>query len=72
MRATVWNDAFQMLIVLTGFSLLLGLGADSVGGLDKALDIADKGGRITFGIDECVVPCDCCSLTNYAALTWFL
>ena len=52
MRATVWNDAFQMTIVLTGFTLLLALGANSLGGLGNVLDIADQGGRITFGADE--------------------
>ena len=52
MRATVWNDAFQMVIVLTGLTLLLALGADSLGGLGNVLDIADRGGRITFGAEE--------------------
>ena len=52
MRATVWNDAFQMVIVLTGLTLLLALGVDSLGGLGNVLDIADRGGRITFGAEE--------------------
>ncbi len=46
MRATVWNDAFQMLVILAAFLIAVIIGADKVGGFQYAMDTAREGGRL--------------------------
>lgn len=46
MKAVVWSDSLQMLIMFAGMTTLLVAGSLRLGGLDKAWDIANKNGRI--------------------------
>ena len=50
MRATIWNDAFQMVIVLVSFLLLTIFGAIATDGLGNAMEIASEGGRTNFNV----------------------
>jgi len=53
MKATVWNDAFQMMVIFVGFTLMIVLGsmAKQVGGLSRAWNEAMKGERL-YNIKE--------------------
>ncbi|KAK3091315.1 hypothetical protein FSP39_018871 [Pinctada imbricata] len=48
MKAVVWTDTFQMLVMFAGMLTLLIMGSLKLGGLDVAWDIANKNGRILF------------------------
>ena len=48
MKAVVWTDSFQMLVMFAGMLTLLITGSMKLGGLDVAWDIANKNGRIVF------------------------
>ncbi|XP_048758673.2 sodium-coupled monocarboxylate transporter 1-like isoform X2 [Ostrea edulis] len=48
MKAVVWTDSFQMLIMFAGMLALLISGSMKLGGLDVAWDIANKNQRIMF------------------------
>ncbi|XP_033749405.1 sodium-coupled monocarboxylate transporter 1-like [Pecten maximus] len=45
MKAVVWSDTLQMLIMFSGMMSLLVAGSLKVGGLDKAWQIAERNGR---------------------------
>jgi Na+(H+)/acetate symporter ActP len=46
MKATIWNDFIQMIVIIIGLILLIILGAIEVNG--NFWKIADQGGRIEF------------------------
>lgn len=48
MKAVLWADTVQMLIVYSGMITLVVVGSNVMGGLDKAWDIADQRGRIVI------------------------
>ena len=52
MKATIWNDFCQMIIVVVGLLCVIVLGAIKVGGMDDAWKVNEAGGRIVF--DESV------------------
>ena len=47
-RAVVWTDAFQAIVLFVGVLAVVIVGAIEVGGLAKVFEIADEGGRIRF------------------------
>ena len=57
MKATIWNDFCQMLIVVVGLLCVIVLGAIKVGGMDDAWKVNEAGGRIVF--DESVFEITC-------------
>nr|XP_002120451.1 sodium-coupled monocarboxylate transporter 1-like [Ciona intestinalis] len=48
MKAVVWNDSVQCIVVWIGFLSIIIKGSMDVGGLDKVFQIANEGGRIDF------------------------
>jgi sodium-coupled monocarboxylate transporter 8/12 len=50
-KAVVWTDAFQMLVILAGFLTLVIQGTLRVGGWDVVMERAEKGGRFTWNIE---------------------
>ncbi|XP_062571734.1 sodium-dependent multivitamin transporter-like [Saccostrea cucullata] len=48
MKAVVWTDSFQMLVMFAGMLALLISGSMKLGGLDVAWDIAERNQRILF------------------------
>ncbi|XP_076449745.1 sodium-coupled monocarboxylate transporter 1-like [Babylonia areolata] len=50
-KAVVWTDAFQMLVILAGFLALNLRGAHNVGGWGVVMDRAFEGGRFTWDLD---------------------
>jgi len=48
MKATVWNDAVQMFVILFCFIIVIILGSIQVGGFAHAIREADSGGRLTL------------------------
>ena len=50
-KAVVWTDAFQMLVILAGFLTLLIRGASNVGGWDVVMERAFEGGRFSWDIE---------------------
>ena len=48
MKAVLWADTVQMVIVYGGMITLVVVGSNVLGGLDKACDIADRHGRIVL------------------------
>lgn len=48
MKATVWNDAVQMFVILFCFIIILIIGSNDVGGFGYAIRNADAGGRLTI------------------------
>ena len=48
MKAVLWADTIQTVIVFTGLITVLATGANKLGGLDNAWDIANKNRRIQF------------------------
>ncbi|KAK7114918.1 sodium-coupled monocarboxylate transporter 1-like [Littorina saxatilis] len=50
-KAVVWTDAFQMLVILAGFLTLTIRGASNVGGWDIVMQRAFEGQRFTWSLD---------------------
>ncbi|KAL5016160.1 hypothetical protein ScPMuIL_005749 [Solemya velum] len=48
MKAVVWTDVLQFVVMVTGIVTLLVMGTASVGGLNEVWRIADQGTRIQF------------------------
>lgn len=48
MKAVVWTDVFQMIIMLLGLASVVALGTIKVGSLEKVWTTAEDGGRIQF------------------------
>ena len=48
MKAVIWTDTFQALIIFIGLLAVLIKGSIVEGGFDKAWEIADQNGRINF------------------------
>ena len=47
MKATVWNDALQMTIMLVCFVIILAIGTSKVGNITTIFEIAKNGSRLT-------------------------
>nr|KAG5707439.1 hypothetical protein BaRGS_011943 [Batillaria attramentaria] len=50
-RAVVWTDAFQVVIILAGYLTLIVMGTRSVGGWSVVMDRAREGDRFTWDLD---------------------
>ena len=48
MKAVLWADTFQVLVMFAGIIAILIEGTKALGGIDKAWDIANKNGRIVI------------------------
>ncbi|XP_071481625.1 sodium-coupled monocarboxylate transporter 1-like [Diadema antillarum] len=48
MKAVLWTDVFQVTVMMSGFLAVIIKGSMEVGGLDKAWQICEEGGRIDF------------------------
>ena len=48
MKAVVWTDTFQMLVLVGGLITMLVIGLDKTGGYDKIMDKADDGKRLNW------------------------
>lgn len=48
MKAVVWTDTLQMVIMFAGMITLLVVGSLRLGGFDKAWKIAERNDRILF------------------------
>ena len=48
MKAVVWTDSFQIMMMFAGMLALLIKGSMKLGGIDVAWNIADKNDRIMF------------------------
>ena len=50
-KAVVWTDAFQMLVILAGFLTLVIRGTLGVGGLGVVMARAHEGGRFSWDLE---------------------
>lgn len=48
MKAVIWTDVFQILVMLSGFIAIFIQGTILVGGPTKVFDIANNGSRLNF------------------------
>lgn len=48
MRAVIWTDVFQVMVMLLGFVAIYIRGTILVGGPARVLEIANNGSRINF------------------------
>ena len=48
LRAVVWTDTFQTVVVVGGLVGIIVVGCNHLGGLDKVWELAEAGGRINF------------------------
>lgn len=48
MKATIWNDFCQMIVIFTGLIIIISLGAEEEGGMDNVWAVNEEGGRIVF------------------------
>ena len=48
MRAVIWTDVFQTLVMLAGLITAVAVGANQVGGVSEVIRIAREGNRLTF------------------------
>lgn len=48
MKAVVWTDVFQVVVMLTGFWAVLARGTVLVGGLEQMLEVAQNHSRINL------------------------
>ena len=48
MKAVIWNDVFQAIVMLGGIIAVLIVGTLKVGGFGKVFDLLEKGQRLKF------------------------
>ena len=48
MKAVLWTDSLQTIIIFAGLIVILIEGSKAVGGFSRVWDIANNGGRIIF------------------------
>lgn len=48
MKAVIWADVVQMVIIMIGCLVLVIMGSLKAGGIKKVFNIADDGGRLIF------------------------
>jgi len=48
MKATIWNDFCQMIVITAGLIVIIVFGLIEIGGFGPMWDINVKGGRIKF------------------------
>ena len=48
MKAVIWNDVVQVLVMLGGLIAVVIVGSQRVGGFTKVWNILEKGGRLKF------------------------
>jgi Na+/proline symporter len=48
MKAVIWNDVIQVLVMLGGLIAIVVVGSQRVGGFGRVWDILDKGKRLNF------------------------
>lgn len=49
MKAVIWTDVFQVVVMLSGFIAIIIRGVLLVGGPARVLSIATNGSRVNFG-----------------------
>ncbi|CAN8017458.1 unnamed protein product [Ixodes persulcatus] len=47
-KAVVWTDVVQMVLILVGYVMVIVSGLCHIGGINKAWEIGEKGGRMNF------------------------
>jgi Na+/proline symporter len=47
-KAVIWTDVFQALIMIAGIIAVIAIGTFDIGGFTNLFDINDKGGRLNF------------------------
>ncbi|KAM7307304.1 sodium-coupled monocarboxylate transporter 2 [Ixodes scapularis] len=47
-KAVVWTDVVQMVLIFVGYIMVIISGVYHIGGISKVWEVAEKGGRITF------------------------
>ena len=47
-KAVIWTDSIQMVILLIGIIVMLAVGVGKVGGIKDVWDIANEGGRLNW------------------------
>lgn len=48
MKATIWNDFLQMIVILVGLLVIICLGAEEQNGMNSVWQENEDGGRIIF------------------------
>ena len=48
MRAVIWTDVFQSVVMVLGLIVMISIGATEVGGLGEVISIIKKGQRSTL------------------------
>lgn len=48
MKAVIWSDVFQVIVMLGGLIAVLIVGTIKVGGFGKVFDLLEKGQRLKF------------------------
>ena len=48
MKAVVWTDTFQMIVMVVGVLTLVGKGLHETGGFSKVMEVAGDTGRLNF------------------------
>ena len=48
MRAVLWVDALQMVVIIVGMAVFAALGIADVGGIGVVMERASSGGRLNF------------------------
>lgn len=48
MKAVIWNDVFQALVMLGGLVAVVIKGSEKVGGFGHVWDLLEKGDRLKF------------------------
>ena len=48
MKAVVWTDVVQMILIYTGYIMVCAAGISHVGGLGKVWEINRQGGRLIY------------------------
>lgn len=48
MKAVIWTDVFQGIVMLVGMTTIIIVGTVKVGSLGKVFDVAYKGHRLDF------------------------
>ncbi len=58
MKATIWNDAMQIIVIILCWALTLIFGHQATGTVQEVYDIAQNAGRLNF--DKYVILLACC------------
>ncbi len=48
MKAVIWTDTFQMMIIFGGLTALIVVGTQNNGGIEHVWDMAQNGSRVQY------------------------